>query len=413
MSDTSRQIARPVQPWQVGLLFGALVVGLASIYYLFLRVDFATLQSGLRTAESALIVSELDRQGYDYKLASGGSEIQVRSDEVDQIRVAIAGAGIQAGGQDGFELFNESEMGLTDFAQKIKYLRALQGELSRTIMMIEGVEDARVHLAIPERTLFRSERSLTKAAVSLVLIKERTPSPEMVIGIQRLVSSSVPELKASNVIVLDRTGATLSQTKTDDEPPQLEPDRSPLAVAVRGIVARSLPGMRSSVLVTGKPPPARTDINVETYQEVIATAEISTKDPLISQQKDRIIESLMADGLLAPEDRNVVTFEILDPTLTYDSAWAAALPPTSRAPTTAPAQNGRVGLSNGFAFFGPSVFLWAGGILALLAAALAALLTWRKSSRKSGLSNEERQSRADELRQILDAYRKSVLTNGR
>jgi flagellar M-ring protein FliF len=270
-----------------------------------------------------------------------------------------------------------------------------------------------VHLAIPERTLFRSERSLTKAAVTLVLIKDRTPTPEMVLGIQRLVASSVPELKSSNVIVLDRTGATLSQTKTDDEPPQLEPDRSPLAVAVRGIVARSIPGMRFSVLVTGKPPPARTDINVETYQEVIATLEIRSKDLLNSQQKDRLIEILMSEGLLAPEDRNVVTFEVLDPVLNYDPTWAGALPPTSPAPNLAATQNGKNGLAKGFALFGPSVLLWAGGILALLAAALAALLTWRKSSRESGLSSEERQYRADELRQILDAYRKSVLTHGR
>ncbi|GIU68056.1 hypothetical protein PsB1_2210 [Candidatus Phycosocius spiralis] len=394
------------------MLFATLVIGLVAIYFFFLKVNYAPLQTGLRTAESALIVSELDRQGFDYRLAAGGSEIQVRSDQVDKIRVAIAGAGIQAGGLDGFELFNQSEMGLTDFAQKIKYLRALQGELSRTIMMIEGVEDARVHIAMPERTLFRNDRSLTKAAVSLILSKDHPPTPEMVIGIQRLVAASIPDLQTSNVIILDHSGITLSQTKPEEVPSLQELDPSPLAIATRAIVAQSIPGMRFSVFVTSKSPPARADRNAEPFKDTIATLEISTQDPLNAQQRDSIIETLVSEKLLVPEDRNLVSFTVLDPILTYDAVESGGVPPASRAPSPPVKQDDQVGLLKELNLFGPSVYWWAGGLLILLIAALVGLITWRKLGGDQGLSREERQLRADELRKILTAYRKSVLTHG-
>jgi flagellar M-ring protein FliF len=151
-------------------VFACVLVVLAVAYFLFLRPEYRVLYANLRATDASAIVAELDARGIAYRLRDGGTTILVSEDESDASRLAIAGSEAAAKGLVGFELFNESDMGLTNFAQKINYQRALQGELVRTIMMIDGVESARVHLAIPERALFRGERSLPKAAVTIAMI---------------------------------------------------------------------------------------------------------------------------------------------------------------------------------------------------------------------------------------------------
>jgi flagellar M-ring protein FliF len=113
-------------------------------------------------------------------------------------------------GEVGFELFNKSDMGLTNFAQKINYQRALQGELVRTIALMDGVESARVHLALPERTLFRDDRIEPSAAVTVQMRGGAVPDAAKVAGIQRLVAAAVPDLPAGRVVVLDADGRVVS-----------------------------------------------------------------------------------------------------------------------------------------------------------------------------------------------------------
>jgi flagellar M-ring protein FliF len=405
-----------IRPWQIGLVFGAFAVAMVATYFWFFRADFATLQSGLRPAVSATIVSELDRQGYDYRITGGGSEIQVHSNQIDEVRVAIAGAGIQAGGVDGFELFNETEMGLTDFAQKIKYLRALQGELSRTIMMMEGVEDARVHIAIPERTLFRSDRPATKAAVSLILSDSSVPSTAMVSGIQRLVASAVPDLDDRNVVVLDRSGATLSVVGVGPDGSDMPVDNSPLAVAIRAIVARTVPGVRFEVFVTPLPAQGRTDLNQEVAPQTIASLVISTATSLSLQEQMAIKAALQNDGLLAGDNTAAVTFDALveDPPIGLDPQNSGQFFQRGSDSGVGQDQSWTAGsIQRWFSFVGPSALPWALGLLGVLAALLAGLVAWRRTRHDGTLSAADRQSQADELREVLEAYRRAVAGNGR
>jgi flagellar M-ring protein FliF len=237
-----------------GIVFAIVLALLALGYLLFLRPEYRVLYANLRTADASAIVTELEARGIAYRLRDGGTTILVPESESDASRLAIAGSEAAAKGLVGFELFNESDMGLTNFAQKINYQRALQGELVRTIMMIEGVESARVHLAIPERALFRGERSAPKAAVTIAMIGDRQLADARVLGIQRLVASAVPELPEREVVVLDASGAVISAT----------PDATADAVAgseeegaaalyyrarIRGAISRAMPGLQFSVIV--------------------------------------------------------------------------------------------------------------------------------------------------------------------
>lgn len=199
--------------WIVLAAIFTIVITLLSVgYFLFLQPNYVVVVQGLRPSDAAPLVAELEKEGVAYRLADGGTTILVPEDRADATRIAIAGADVSARGEVGFELFNKSDMGLTNFAQKINYQRALQGELARTIMQEDGVESARVHLALPERTLFRAERSEPKAAVTLAMKPGQTADPARVAGIQRLVAAAVPDMPESKVVVLDSAGRVISPT---------------------------------------------------------------------------------------------------------------------------------------------------------------------------------------------------------
>lgn len=191
-------------------VFVVICVMLALAYYLFLRTDYAAVYTGLKPADASAIVAQLDAKGISHRLRDDGTTILVPTDQADTVRLAVAGSDIAMKGAVGFELFNKSDMGLTDFAQKINYQRALQGELARTIMSMDGIDSARVHLAIPEHSLYRADRTTPKAAVEVVAKFGRMLTADRVAGIQQLIASAVPDLSLSDVSVLDGDGRIVS-----------------------------------------------------------------------------------------------------------------------------------------------------------------------------------------------------------
>ena len=238
----------------VALVFAALFALLAAAYYLFLRTEYLVLYTGLKPADASAIVADLDAKTIPYQLRDDGTTILVPSDQVDSVRLATAGSEASAKGLIGFELFNKSDMGLTDFAQKINYQRALQGELARTIMAMDGIDGARVHLAIPDRSLFRGVRSEPKAAVTLTFEPGRGVDDRRVAGIQRLVAASVAELPLANVTVLDDVGRIISPSAELDPPvaPEME-ERTAVQqyyrARVRSAIEKVMPGLRFEVRV--------------------------------------------------------------------------------------------------------------------------------------------------------------------
>lgn len=185
---------------------------LFAVYFMVLRKPYATLFTNMRANDAATVVGELDKKKVPYRLADGGQTIKVPADVVDRTRLDIMSQDLPIKGTVGFELFNKSDMGLTEFAQKINYQRALQGELARTIMTMDVVETARIHLALPEATIFRDDRRPSKASVTILTRGGVPLSAATVLGVQRLVAASVPELAVNDVVVLDGHGDVVSTT---------------------------------------------------------------------------------------------------------------------------------------------------------------------------------------------------------
>src|ERR1041385_3440459 len=188
----------------------AAIVAVWAIAHQMTAPTYMTLYRDLDLKESGTIGEQLRKSNIAWRLASGGTEIQVPIEQVATARVALARAGLPATGRPGLELFDKASWGMTDFTQRVTYQRALEGELARTIGGPEGIEQAQVHLVLPvSSTLRRLERSAS-ASVVVTLKGGRALSSDAVKGIVYIVSNSVEQLPADNVAVMDATGRVLS-----------------------------------------------------------------------------------------------------------------------------------------------------------------------------------------------------------
>src|SRR5262249_55285856 len=161
-------------------------------------------------SDSGQIVQRLDAQRVPYDLRGDGSQIYVPQDQVAKLRLSLASEGIPAGGSIGYELFDRADaLGTTTFVQQINQIRALEGELARTIGSIHQVRSARVHLVMPQRVLFSSDKAEPTASVVLAL--QGGLDKGQVSAIQHLISSAVPGMKAKNVSVIDSNGELLAR----------------------------------------------------------------------------------------------------------------------------------------------------------------------------------------------------------
>ena len=194
-------------------------VALAAIFSLLVgaylwsqQPDYRILFSNLNEKDGGSIVAALEQQNIPHKLSSSGA-IMVPADRVHDVRLKLAAQGLPRGGMVGFELMENQKFGISQFAEQVNYQRGLEGELARTIMSIGAVQSARVHLAIPKPSVFVRESQKPTASVLLSLYPGRSLDGGQIAGITHLISSSVPQLQAGNVSILDQNGSLLSTLK--------------------------------------------------------------------------------------------------------------------------------------------------------------------------------------------------------
>jgi flagellar M-ring protein FliF len=191
-------------------------------FFSFLMVQITTPQmvplfTDLSVDDSASIIKDLERQAVPYQIKSDGAIIMVPKDKVARLRMKLAESGLPKGGGVGYEIFDKTDsLGATTFVQNINHLRALEGELARTIRSIDRVQAARVHLVLPERPLF--SRDKVDASGSIVLKVRGALEPQQVRAIRHLVASAVNGLKPERVSVIDETGKLLADGATPDNP---------------------------------------------------------------------------------------------------------------------------------------------------------------------------------------------------
>ena len=248
--------AEAPQPQKIGVVGGAaalvvaVVVGLMSLGGGDDDWDPAILYAGLDYEDAALIATRLSTSGIPYRLSPDGTMITVPDDEVNNMRLTLAGEGFPHSGRVGYEIFDEGQIAMTQFLQSVNLVRALQGELEQTLMSIDDVRDVRVHLVIPEESLFTEHQNETTASVVLTISGNGTLRPRQVEAITNLVSSSVEGLYRENVVIVNQKGILLSEEY--DPLAKAASKQFEMQQAVERILEKKVQSLMDEVIGTGR-----------------------------------------------------------------------------------------------------------------------------------------------------------------
>jgi len=177
--------------------------------------SYAVLFDHLSSKDAGLIIQELEKEGIPYKIPEDGT-IEVPKDRVYKVRIAVASKGLPKESHVGFELFDKQEFGSTDFDQKVKFLRAIEGELSRTIQSLQPIERAVVHLALPKESVFVSKTTPPSASVVVKTVDGMRLSRKQIAGIKNLVAAAVANLSPENVKIVNEYGEPLSDSGEEE-----------------------------------------------------------------------------------------------------------------------------------------------------------------------------------------------------
>lgn len=195
-------------------IFGLVLVG--TIVYFMNRVEYVALYRDLNSEDAQAIAAKLKEQKKDYIVepSSEGTAILVAGPktEIDKMRLDIAGSGLARSGKVGYEIFDKTQFGMTDFTEKVNLQRALEGELSRTISNLSEISQARVHIVLPKDSVFEAQKEDAKASVVVNLRRGAELSKSSIAGIKWVVAGAVPGLNTHNVSIVDDQGRLLSQS---------------------------------------------------------------------------------------------------------------------------------------------------------------------------------------------------------
>ncbi|KAF0204810.1 MAG: flagellar M-ring protein [Gallionellaceae bacterium] len=194
----------------LGVAVAATVAVLAGLFMWGQTPDYRVLYANLSDHDGGAIIESLQQQNIPYKFAEGGGALLVPANVVHEARLRLASQGLPKGGTVGFELMESQKFGTSQFLEQVNYQRSLEGELARSMQTLGAVQSARVHLAIPKPSVFVKEQQKPSASVVLALHPGRVLEPGQVNGIVHLVSSSIPNMPAQSVTVLDQSGNLLS-----------------------------------------------------------------------------------------------------------------------------------------------------------------------------------------------------------
>ncbi len=202
-------------------VMGAVLMGMMG-FFIFLATRLGTpsmalLYSDLDTSDSARIVTQLEAQNIPFELKLNGTQILVPDDKALRLRLSLADQGLPSGGSIGYEIFDDQKtIGTTNFVQNVNLVRALEGELSRTIKTLESIRSVRVHLVLPRRVLFSREKQLPSASITLSMGRAGQLGKEQIAAIQHLTAAAVPGLTPNRVSIIDNKGKLLARGFEDD-----------------------------------------------------------------------------------------------------------------------------------------------------------------------------------------------------
>ena len=262
-------------PMRLGIM-GAVMIGLVG-FFVFLvsqigAPDMKRLYGELDSRDANKIISELSSMGIRYETRKGGTEIYVPSDQANRALLQLADKGLPGGGTIGYEIFDKQEtLGTTNFIQNVNLVRALEGELAKTIQTLSAVKSARVHLVLPKRELFSRQKQEPSASVVLSMKGAKRLESEQVTAIQHLVATAVPGLNPNHISVVDNKGKLLAGSFDDKDSVSslaIKADQRRRAIEAR--LTRTIEELLERTAGFGK---VRAEVNVEMDFDRVTTQE--------------------------------------------------------------------------------------------------------------------------------------------
>ncbi len=285
------QTIKNLSPGRLASIAAVIIFLVSFLGYVVARMsstDYAVLYSDLELENAKQIISRLETENVKYKLTKNGTEIMVPQSEVNRLRVNTAEIALSSGGANvGYEIFDQSDaLGSTNFVQNVNLIRALEGELARTIRSVDNIKNARVHLVLPKREMFSREEQAPTASVVIKTVKGQL-SPQSIQAIQKLVAASVPKLDVKNVAIVDNAGVLLTQnyedpeamTAANNELMRLEQERK-MGMQVQNLLERTVG--------EGK---VRAQVNLEMdFDQIVTKEEIYDPDTQVVRSQATITE---------------------------------------------------------------------------------------------------------------------------
>lgn len=274
----------------VMLIVLASVIGLLGYFGTRLTEPPMTILYGdLDPKDSGQIVAKLETMTVPYELRAGGTQIFVPSDRALRLRMAMAEEGLPNGGSVGYEVFDRADsLGLTRTMENINLLRALAGELERTIQSISQINAARVHLVIPKRALFTRDKQESSASIVLGMVGGNRLNKVQVLAIRHLVASAVPGLKPSQVSIIDNRGNLLARGGEDEEEGLASASSQDFRASYESRLTRAIEDLLEQTLGVGK---VRAQVNAEiNFDRITTSAEIYDPDGQVVRSSQTVEE---------------------------------------------------------------------------------------------------------------------------
>ncbi|MBY6263487.1 flagellar M-ring protein FliF [Azospirillum sp. 412522] len=320
------QTLRNLGPARLAAIGGVGLLLIGFFVYLTTRLstpEMELLYSELQQTEAAAIAKKLDEAKVPYTVDKSGTKIMVPADQVGPMRMRMAAQGLPSGGSVGYELFDKGEgFGATSFMQNINHLRALEGEMARTVQTLNGVQQARVHLVLPKRELFARQQNPATASVFLKLRPGAQLSRENIQAIQQLIAASVPNLDPNRISIVDDKGKLLARGTGSDTAEAMMASAEEKKQAYEGRLARTIEDLLGRTLGYGK---VRAEVSadldfdrittqseifdpesqvVRSTQTVTEANESSDRDPLAPVTVDQNLPTAQASSSASPLSSN-------------------------------------------------------------------------------------------------------------
>ena len=276
----------------------AAVIAVMVVFWLWSQQpDYRVLFSNYSDKDGGAIVAALEKMNVPYKFSESGTAILVPAAQVHQARLKLASDGLPRGGNIGFEILENQKFGVSQFVEQVNFQRALEGELERSIQAIGAVEVARIHLAIPKASVFVRDQQKPTASVLLNLRAGRSLDAQQIGAVVHLVASSVPDLPATNVTVVDQNGNLLSDTSKKMGANNLDPTQLKYVDEIQQSIAKRVESIISPIVgAKNVRAEASAEIDFSSLEQAAETYKPNQKPEDVTVRSMQSNESLTNNG---------------------------------------------------------------------------------------------------------------------